>query len=36
MPWLPEVQALEVVMTRPVRPKNMAMLTGVVCDIMRM
>ena len=24
MPWLPEVQALDVVMTRPVRPKNSA------------
>ncbi len=36
MPWLPDVQALEVVMTRPVRPKNTPMLTGAVCAIILM
>jgi hypothetical protein len=30
MPWLPEVQALEVVMIRPVIPKNTPILTGAV------
>lgn len=33
MPWLPEVQALEVVMMRPVVPKNTPMFTAAVCDI---
>ena len=35
MPWLPEVQALEVGIRRPVRPKKMATLAAVVCGIMR-
>ena len=36
MPWLPEVQALDVVMTRPVRPKNTPMFTGAVWLIILM
>ena len=35
MPWLPEAQALEVGITRPVRPKKMAIFAAVVCGIMR-
>ncbi len=35
MPWLPDVQALDVVTMRPVMPKNTPMLTAVVCGIMR-
>ena len=30
MPWLPEVQALEVGTTRPVKPKNSPILTAAV------
>ena len=33
MPWLPEVQALEVGMILPVRPKKMPTLAAVVCGI---
>ena len=36
MPWLPEVQALDVVTMRPVSPKNTPMLTAAVCDIILM
>ncbi len=36
MPWLPEVQADDVVITRPVTPKNTPMLTGAVCAIILM
>ena len=35
MPWLPEAQAQEVGMTRPVSPKKMATLAAVVCGIIR-
>ncbi|VTN12391.1 Uncharacterised protein [Raoultella terrigena] len=33
MAWLPEVQALEVGITRPRRPKKSPVLTAVVCGI---
>ncbi len=33
MPWLDEVHALDVVMTRPVIPKKTPTFTGVVCAI---
>ena len=36
MPWLPEVQALDVVMTLPVTPKNTPIFTGAVCAIILM
>ena len=36
MAWLPEVQALEVGISRPFKPKKMARLAAVVCGIMRM
>ena len=36
MPWLPEVQALEVGMMRPVRPKKTPMFAAAVCGIIRM
>jgi hypothetical protein len=36
MPWLPEVQAEDVVNTRPVTPKNTPMFTGAVCAIILM
>ena len=36
MPWLPEVQALEVVTMRPVMPKNTPMFTGAVWLIILM
>ncbi len=35
MPWLPDVQALEVGMMRPLAPKKMLTLAAVVCGIMR-
>ena len=35
MAWLPDVQAEEVGMTRPRMPKKRAVLTAVVCGIMR-
>ena len=35
MPWEAEVQAEEVVITRPCRPKKTAMFTGPVWLIMR-
>ncbi len=35
MPWLPDVQALEVGMMRPLAPKKMPTLAAVVCGIMR-
>ena len=33
MPWLPLVQALDVGISRPVRPKKMLMFAAVVCGI---
>ena len=36
MAWLPEVQALEVGITRPLSPKNMPTLAAAVCGIIRM
>lgn len=35
MPWLPLVQALDVGIRRPVRPKKMLMFAAVVCGIIR-
>ncbi|CNK41297.1 Uncharacterised protein [Mycobacterium tuberculosis] len=35
MPWLPLVQALEVGISRPVRPKKMLIFAAVVWGIMR-
>ncbi|MNR11578.1 hypothetical protein D3C85_1278840 [compost metagenome] len=35
MPWLPLVQALDVGIRRPVRPKKMLILAAVVCGIIR-